>query len=222
MVILKQCPLCEKKLDSYLEFNKRPNALCPNCASLERHRSVWLFLNDELERKTSKPMHILHFSPEDSISSAVSKIKNIDYYPVDLDPEHKGIRHVADITRLPYDNEKFDIIICNHVLQETNDDNKALSEIARVLKSDGLAYITIPVDINRKTTAENVKHDTQELRKRNYGSEKNYRIYGLDCIKRMNASGLNVHMKNIKSSFPKSAIEKYGLYSEETVYICER
>lgn len=222
MVILKQCPICEKKIESFSEFNKRPGALCPNCASLERHRSVWLFLSDELERRSSKPISVLHISPEASISSALSKIKKVDYYPVDLDPEYKNIRHVADITRLPYDDGKFDIVICNHVLQETKDDSKAFSEIARVLKSGGLSYITIPVNTARKTTAEDVKNKTPELRKKHYGSDKNYRVYGLDCESRMNASGLKVQVKNIKSSFPNGAVDKYGLDSEETVYICEK
>src|SRR3712207_361389 len=41
------CPICEKSFRKFLPYgrmNPRPNALCPNCLSLERHRLIWLYL----------------------------------------------------------------------------------------------------------------------------------------------------------------------------------
>ncbi|MBI2641446.1 class I SAM-dependent methyltransferase, partial [Candidatus Roizmanbacteria bacterium] len=50
----------------------------------------------------------------------------------------------ASIYRLPYPNEYFDCVICSEVLEHLNDDNKALLEIKRVLKKNGLLFVTVP------------------------------------------------------------------------------
>lgn len=51
---------------------------------------------------------------------------------------------VADMTELSFDNESFDCVICFHTIYHTNylGVKKALSEIHRVLKNAGEAYIS--------------------------------------------------------------------------------
>lgn len=50
----------------------------------------------------------------------------------------------ADMTRLPYEDEAFDCVICFHTVYHTGYDGvkKALGEIHRVLKKSGEAFIT--------------------------------------------------------------------------------
>lgn len=45
---------------------------------------------------------------------------------------------------LPFAERSFDIVISNHVIEHVNDAGIHLSEIARVLKPDGLAYLATP------------------------------------------------------------------------------
>ena len=42
------CPVCERGFRKFFEFgvNPRPNAMCPGCGSLERHRLLWIALCD--------------------------------------------------------------------------------------------------------------------------------------------------------------------------------
>lgn len=47
-----------------------------------------------------------------------------------------------DIQNIAYDDESFDIIIANHMLYHIPDLEKALSEIKRVLKTNGYFYAT--------------------------------------------------------------------------------
>ena len=64
---------------------------------------------------------------------------------------------VCDMTQLPYENESFDCVICFHTIYHTDYEGmrKAVSEIGRVLKKNGEAYITF-------NSKENVKFQEEE------------------------------------------------------------
>ncbi|MDR1522468.1 MAG: class I SAM-dependent methyltransferase [Endomicrobium sp.] len=86
-------------------------------------------------------LEVLHFAPERFFYDKFSNCSNVNYFPVDFNPKFKGIRDVVDIQKIQYENEKFDIIICIHVLEHIPDDNTAMKELLRVLKKSGTAYI---------------------------------------------------------------------------------
>jgi len=50
----------------------------------------------------------------------------------------------GDITKLPYRNNSFDILFALDTLEHIRDDKLAISEISRILKKGGLAFITVP------------------------------------------------------------------------------
>lgn len=66
--------------------------------------------------------------------------------------------NVADMTDLPYRDEKFDCVICFHTIYHTNfvGVKKAIDEIYRVLNENGEAYITF----NSKDNISFKKEDT--------------------------------------------------------------
>ena len=50
----------------------------------------------------------------------------------------------ADLLKMPYEDDSFDIILCNHVLEHIPDMEKALAEIKRILKPGGKAILNVP------------------------------------------------------------------------------
>ena len=50
----------------------------------------------------------------------------------------------ADVENLPFLNDSFDVIFCIGVLQYLNKDYFGLNELSRILKSGGVAIITVP------------------------------------------------------------------------------
>lgn len=50
----------------------------------------------------------------------------------------------GNATALDFENESFDIVYCYHVLEHIENYNKALSEIKRVLKQEGILYLGVP------------------------------------------------------------------------------
>ncbi len=50
--------------------------------------------------------------------------------------------NIVDAQKIPYESGKFDVVIANHMLYHMPDRKKAISEISRVLKDDGILYST--------------------------------------------------------------------------------
>ena len=50
----------------------------------------------------------------------------------------------ADVTRLPFADESFDLIICSEVLEHIPDHGKAMGEIVRVLKAGKPLVVSVP------------------------------------------------------------------------------
>jgi ubiquinone/menaquinone biosynthesis C-methylase UbiE len=60
--------------------------------------------------------------------------------------QRRGLESIkkGDIAALPFGNEEFDIVLALDVLEHIEDDEKALKEMRRVLRSGGLAIIFVP------------------------------------------------------------------------------
>ncbi|MDX1783399.1 MAG: class I SAM-dependent methyltransferase, partial [Aequorivita vladivostokensis] len=119
----------------------RENVLSPGTLSLERHRLFWLYLQNETGFFTEK-LKVLHFAPEQAFYKKFRKMKNLNYTTTDLNSPIADVK--ADICDLPFPDNEFDFIICNHVLEHIPDDTKAMQEIYRVLAPGGTAILQVP------------------------------------------------------------------------------
>ena len=216
-----ECPICKSKLRVFLPFgvNPRPNAQCPNCGSLERHRSLWLLLQKMDWHREG--MRVLHFAPEPSFYRLFSSFEDIDYWPVDLNPNAFGIKKIVDITNIPFDDDSFDLIMCTHVLEHIPDEKKAMSELYRVLKpKSGIAFLNVP-QFNIPATLEKPEYNTPELRLKYYGQADHVRAYGLDYPKRPGNAGFDVQQISFADSDPK-ILKRYGLDRNEKIFLCRK
>jgi SAM-dependent methyltransferase len=64
-----------------------------------------------------------------------------DYVGSDIAPGPR-IRHVCPVEELDIDDARFDLVLCTQVVEHVSDPERALAEIARVLKPGGHAFIT--------------------------------------------------------------------------------
>ena len=115
------CPICEN-FSNFKPFGitGRSNALCPNCHSLERHRLIYFILQRYGYRLEHENIKLLHFAPEVPFYNLFKKFNNIDYYPVDFNPEIYEVRniHIRDKVNMEnlfqYDDNMFDFIYNCH------------------------------------------------------------------------------------------------------------
>jgi len=219
------CPLCKSKIKSFIPFRQRENAKCPDCGAVERHRALWLYFKYKAkifsDREYTNGYKLLHFAPEAAFYTIFKSMKNIDYYPVDIDPTKTEIREIIDIQSINYQDEMFDIIICNHVLEHISCDYTAMNELHRVLKENGAAYITVPV-FNIEKTIEDSSYNTPDLRLQHYGHKAHKRMYGKDFPHKLRSTGFLVEEINMIEGLTGDELYRYGLNTggRQPLYKC--
>lgn len=144
-----ECPVCGAKYRKFMPYGyvqPRPNALCPKCLSLERHRLLWLYLTRETDLLTAFP-RTLHIAPEVCIMRHLKphfRPHPGQYVTADLESPLADIHF--DVQQIPLADDSVDVVICNHILEHVADDRKALRELHRILKPGGWGIVLSPVD----------------------------------------------------------------------------
>ena len=208
-----------RKFLPYGYVKQRDNALSPGTLSLERHRLLWLYLNNETNF-FSKTLKVLHIAPEQCFYNLFKNLKNINYTTFDLNSPLADIK--GDICNLPFKENSFDFILCNHVLEHINDDKKAMKELYRVLNKNGTAILQVPINQKSSKTFEDSSIVDKKQRIEKFGQYDHIRLYGLDYFKKLESFGFKVDPLKYSKKFTESEIIKYGLIKDEIIPVCKK
>ena len=224
-----ECSICEKKFITFLPYGVppsalRPNALCPNCNSLERTRIYWKFLTARSNFFDLKK-DVLHVAPESKLFEKFSSSPLINYFPVDKFTE--GYRYPTgtinmDITELDYADNKFDFILCSHVLEHIPNDILAMSELYRVLKPGGWGLLQVPIEMDREFTYEDYSITSPEERQKAFGQFDHVRIYGKDYIDKLSSVGFEVELDDYSRNISEADKFRYGFGKGESLFIVRK
>jgi len=215
-------PIDGKSYRKFLPYgyeNVRENVLSPGTLSLERHRLFWLYLKNETGFFTES-LRVLHFAPEQAFYKKFRKMKNLDYITTDLNSPIADVK--ADICDLPFKDNKFNFIICNHVLEHIPDDTKAMEEIYRILAPGGTAILQVPYKAHLETTFEDDSVTDPKERARIFGQYDHVRVYGMDYFEKLRSIGFKVEAVDYTKKFSKSEIQKYRLPLGELIPVCRK
>ncbi len=217
----KECPICKNKMRVFEPAGTimRPNVECRYCHSYERHRQLWLYLKKY--KLLERGQKVLHFAPEEAFFAKLSEVLQDDYYPVDIDPNQALARYTVDITDIQFENDFFDLIICNHVLEHVTELGRALSEVKRVLKPSGLAILNVPLRRSMEKTMENPEYNTPELRKKYYGQEDHVRLFGRDYPDILRGAGFEVNICNPEDLCNVDEMRRYWV-GKAAIYACHK
>lgn len=210
-------PIDGKSFKSFLPYgyeNQRENVLSPSTLSLERHRLLWLYLKNETDFFSAEKK-ILHFAPEQAFYKRFRKLKHVKYITTDLNSPLADVK--ADICNLPFKDNEFDVILCNHVLEHIPDDTKAMQELYRILKSGGYGIFQIPQDLSRETTFEDDSITDKKERTRIFGQYDHVRVYGRDYFDKLRSIGFRVEEVDYISKYSEEEIKKYCLAKGEII-----
>lgn len=218
---MRYCPLCKKNRDSFKAYgsprNRRKDAECGNCGSLERNRLLWLFLAERTNLINDiSSQWIMHFSPRSCWKNVLSSYHN--WIAADLNAI--GACKI-DITNIKYD-AIWDVILCSHVLEHIKDDKKAISEMYRVLRTGGYAVIQVP------TEGDETKEDftlNAEERTKQYGAGNHVRMYGVAGLKeRLEEAGFLVEVFTPDRLASAKVLEVRGITNEYTgvIFYCKK
>ena len=118
---------------------------------------------------------------------------------------------------LPFEEEQFDLILCNHVLEHIEDDLKAMQELFRVLKRGGTLIAQVPMDENSTKTLEDFNIVKPQERAAMFGQYDHVRIYGLDFFDRLEKVGFKAAAVLIQDQLEASEIKRFALPPKEKI-----
>ena len=198
----------------------RRNAGCPKCGSTDRERLLYTYLNYEIELFKKPNTKILHIAPEIIIMQKFLEYGFTNYYCGDFfaegqhaDYSHDLVKHM-DVQNLPFNDNYFNLIICNHVLEHVFDEEKAMKEIHRVLCKEGTAILQVPISpILEKTISDSSITNSQILEEK-FGQKDHVRLFGKDYPSKLEFCGFQMKILELQSKY-----SKFGFNPKELLFV---
>ncbi len=160
------CPVCEKKTLFYKRAAwLRDNYHCIRCGSIPRQRALLQVMHQFFPDWRDLKIH-------ESSPGGATKIKFMSdcqgylasqFFPdVVCGTHHAGFR-CEDLSRQTFDDESFDLVITQDVLEHLIDPVRSLKEICRTLKPGGAHIFTVPWYPSQATKIRAVQDGTNIL-----------------------------------------------------------
>ena len=229
-----QCPVCGNVVERFLPYQFKEhfsdftakfqiigsdteNFTCPYCYCHERIRHLVMYFNKlDIWNKYIINKRILHIAPESQLQQMISKVNVEKYICGDLYPNNDSITKI-DINDIQFEDNYFDLIICNHVLEHIPNDLVAMQELYRVLKKDGCGVLQTPYSPVIEKSFEDSTINTEEKRKEFFGQADHVRVYGTDFFDRLKSVGFIIKESKNDDLFSQEESNRYGFNSKENL-----
>lgn len=234
------CPLCNH---SYRKFfpggfdlpvikemqiigaGRRKDIICPGCASTDRDRLIHsILISKEFDFLPSDSL--LHIAPEPSLYKwLIENKKELLKVYVQGVKYHEGFYYnsdvrLFDVMDIPFKAGSFDLVICNHVLEHVEDDQKAMQEIYRILKKNGKGILQVPWSPLIKDTLEDSSITSVEDREKYFGQFDHLRLYGQDYTNKLIAAGFEVRVVEPSSlGFDENYMQSISINPKEVIFV---
>jgi SAM-dependent methyltransferase len=180
---------------------------------------LWLYLVERPYMITGKA--VLHVAPEEVVATCLEPLAG-EYVSVDIEPGRAAVQ--ADLMALPFESERFDLIVCSHVLEHVPDDGAAMRELHRVLQPDGVALILTPVNYDQAATYEDPSTTDEADRLARFSQSDHVRVFGRDLRQRLEAAGFTVTVEDA-AELGSETVRRYGLQPNASplrndIYMC--
>jgi predicted SAM-dependent methyltransferase len=219
-----ECPVCKKSFRKFLSYGSnvahRENVLCPYDLTLERHRLMWLYLQNKSDFFTKPNLKVMHIAPEQCFHKIFKNQKNLDYTTGDLVSPIADLHF--DLHQIPLEDNQYEIIFCNHVMEHVTDDLKCMQELHRIMKPGGWGIFQVPIDTNRTSTYEDWSITTPEEREKHFWQYDHVRLYGTNYPNRLEEAGFTVETVDYGKEISPELFDRYRLPKGEMLYIVHK
>lgn len=196
--------------------NGRPDAVCPRCGSLERHRFLSLLLGVLAPDLRDLDL-VVEIAPSRQSKVLLDRVDARRRISLDAGYDAREVDALASLTHLPLRDGSVDLLVCYHVLEHVPDDCAAMREIARVLSPRGIALLEVPIKIGVDTDED--PSATPEERLRRFGQSDHVRWYGDDFDTRLSEAGLSSLRVTPPALVGEAAVKWFRLMPHEVVWV---
>jgi len=191
---------------------------CPDCGASDRERLYALWIKQQIAKKTFfGGARLIHFAPEACLSKQLRALNFFDYASADLMMAEAD--HQIDITDMLFADEQLDFFICSHVLEHVDSDDKAISELYRILKTGGLGILMVPIVVGLEKSQEDITLKDEAERWRLFGQNDHLRIYAHDdYVNKLQQHGFSVEQLD-QAYFGAEVFQSLGLKPTSILYI---
>jgi SAM-dependent methyltransferase len=219
-----ECPVCEKSYRKFLSYGSsvahREGVLCPGDLTLERHRLMWLYLKNYSSFFTSAKLNVLHIAPEQCFHEKFKTQKNLNYLTGDLVSPIADLHF--DLHHIPLENNRFDVVFCNHVMEHVEDPLQCMKELYRVMSVGAWAIMQVPQDFSREETFQDSSITSEADREKYYWQKDHVRLFGKDYPDYLRKAGFEVEEFHPTKELGQDLVKRYRLQPSEVLYISRK
>lgn len=203
------------------EMTAQETYSCSSCGASDRERlyAYWIdiqFKNNGLTNKSK----IIHFAPEAILSGKLRKLNLNHYYTADL--MMASCDYKVDLMQMPFEDESYDFFICSHVLEHVESDDKAITELYRILKKDGFGILMAPIALGLEHTLEDASVKDEASRWKFYGQNDHVRLYAHDdYVHKIRSHGFQVDELD-EQYFGEEIFQSLGLKPTTILYVVRK
>ncbi|MEI6207760.1 MAG: methyltransferase domain-containing protein [Desulfuromonadales bacterium] len=162
---------------------------------------------------------MLNTDPDGSMAKALGVSEHYlcsGYYPgVEPGKEIRPFVYCQDVSRLTFEDDSFDVVVTEDVLEHVRKSDNAFTEIYRVLKPGGCHVFTIPFFFDKKTLyrVEVIGEEDKVLLPPEYhydalrGDILSYRTFGIDLYELLDLVGFRTEVH-----FASFFDHRFGIY----------
>lgn len=197
-------------------LQSREKFSCPVCNATDRERLMAAFL-EGIQAEEGETIRMLHIVPSPSLAAYVHGRKEIQYETMNIAAQN-GIS-CADLQCMGgLENEAYELIVCSHLLQRVEDDVRVMRELYRILKSQGMCLVTVPL-IEGKSDTDEQWGCSEEENWRRFSQYDHCRLYGKrDFINRLRKVGFYVNELGMEW-FGEEFYREHGFDERSILYV---
>jgi SAM-dependent methyltransferase len=236
----KKCNVCNRKVyrfdtvsEEYIQYYKKAGFAvsfedfetlnlqeykCPHCGCNDRDRLIRLYIEEKILNGSNHQQQFLDIAPSTELRKSLQANEKISYRSADLYDADADDR--VDIQSMDmYERERFDLIICSHVLEHVPDDKAALAEMYRVLKPGGSCILMVPIPIGPYVYDEELGELPKAEREKRFGQDDHMRLYTKEIFEsRIQAAGFVLVLGNAEL-LGKNNFSMLGIATRSVLYI---
>lgn len=134
-----------------------------------------------------------------------------------------GVDLQLDIQATELEDDSYDVVIANHVLEHVDDFRKALQEVRRILKPAGFFICSFPMDPKIELVDEESEPLSDVERIKRFGQNDHKRVFGMKADKLLIDAGFDVEVID-GTDYPEEILPIIGPadYDMNRLFCCRK